>query len=233
MATDEQQPPFDYDYDADAGDRIRSIMNKKGLPYGHPLHTAAIVAGRQLEWLKPLKLDKSNPAGIIAGVVANVRYGTVLIVLADMKRVVTIRVPPQQQRRDAWFRLATLGRDWITKRKGILGERKLQNIGQQAMQRILNEHGGPPAQTAPELVSDKAEWIIGMLCAGVPDLAKLVDATEQTAERGVCPVLIGLIGSASSGTAGKFSSCWPLFLTLAPYELKVPNDLLRHLGAAD
>jgi hypothetical protein len=215
----------DDDYDADAGDRIRSIMNRQGLPYGHPLHAAAVMAGQQLEWLKPLALGKSDPACVTMGVVANVRYGTVLIVLADAVRVVTIRVPPQQQRREAWLRLAALGRDWIVKRKGILNERELQRFSQLAMQRILNEHGGPPAQTAPELVGDKAEWIIGMLCAGFPDLDKLVAATEWVAEQGVCPALIGLIGPASSGTAGKFSSCWPIQLMLAPYELKMPSDL--------
>jgi hypothetical protein len=237
----ERRTMIDCDYEADTGERILAALTRHG---GVPpqLRDAAMIAGEQLEWLKPAKLEAydaicgqypglaelretAGPGMVLGHAVASVPSGTVLVVLADTKRAVTIHVPAQQGRREAWSRLAAAGVDWVAdNRPAASGD--LRFITLNAMQQILEDHGRRPAQDAPVLTGSKGEWIIGMLLAGLPasQLTAIADGIEQAAERGICPVLIGLKGPASSGTPGLGSGCWPIPLLLAPYDSGNPAE---------
>lgn len=88
-----------------------------------------------------------------------------------------------------------------------------------AISMIVKEHGGPPGEKCAELGEQRLLRIIGMLVAGMPSPAwhRLFRQLDKVAREGVCPVMVGLIGAASSGAADRFSCAWPLSWPLAPY----------------
>jgi len=95
---------------------------------------------------------------------------------------------------------------------------------------VLNHHGRPLGDPAAELDQDTVERIAGALLAGLGTLARrtLFRHIAKIVDADVCPVLVGLIGPATSGESGKFCGAWPLLLPLAPYAEAVMSREADH-----
>jgi hypothetical protein len=204
-----------YDYKADAGDRLVEFLAENVSGYRDQLKRAARLAGQQLEWLKPVVFG-ANAKGFYGGSAVAIERGAIGVVIADSKSVVTIKVLPVTSIRHALTGLAEIMRSRMDKEE-LTNPLTVLSV----MKLILDEHGAPPMKEAAKLLDEKtASRCLGMLLAGFPKdtLGETLDEMDMAAARGVCPVMIGLVGP-SDMKKGTDTSCgaWPIFMPLAPY----------------
>ena len=83
------------DFDSDAGERL--MWQLRDLPFHKQLEPAVKLAGRQFGYLKP-SLMAMTAGGAVTGPVAEVTRGTIVIVLTNREKVVTIHIPDQPRR---------------------------------------------------------------------------------------------------------------------------------------
>ena len=83
------------DFNDDAGQRL--MWQLRDLPFRKQLQAAVKPAGRQLEYLKP-SLMAMMAGGAVTGPVAEVTRCTIVIVLTNREKVVTIHIPDQPRR---------------------------------------------------------------------------------------------------------------------------------------
>jgi hypothetical protein len=185
------------DYSADCRDRLLAA----GLP--PTLHAAGTCAGRQIEGFKPLVMGWHPDGRPLAALAASLPRRTVLVVLADGKRVAVQPIPLTAMfdgaRKNMPALVGSFSSHWIP---GILGT-------------VLDEFGHTPTLALPR-GSHGLLNAIGVLLAA-PEAQTLTPALDQLIAQDICPVLVGLLGPATSGRPGKFSAVWPLLLPLAPY----------------
>jgi hypothetical protein len=189
------------DYSADCGDRLLAA----GLPT--TLHGAASCAGRQLEGLKPLVMSRRPNGSLVMRPVAQVERGNLLVVIADGERVAVLPIRPHTSvaamcdgtRKNMTAQYGAFCREWIP---GILGS-------------ILDEYGHKPTLAPPPSSRGLFNATGALLAAQeVQDLAPELD---RMIGQDICPVLVGLLGPATSRRPDRFSAAWPLTLPLAPY----------------
>lgn len=194
------------DYSADCGERLLAA----GLP--PTLRDAARCAGRQLEWLTPWVMGWHANGRLAAGPAMRVARRTVLIVIADPERVAIRAIRPapavsivdmvNKASANMTARFGTLRSDWIP---GILGN-------------ALQECGHPPA-VEPQ---PGAKGLFNLALLATAEVQGLAPALDSLIAQDICPVLVGLVGPATSGRPDFFSAAWPVALPLAPY-LDVPT----------
>jgi hypothetical protein len=189
------------DYGADCRDRLLGA----GLP--PTLHGAASCAGRQLEWLKPLVVSLRSDGGLMMGLAAHVERRNLLVVIADAERVVVQPIRPTT----SVAAMCDGTRTNVTARYGAFSSQYIPGI----LRTVLHEFGHKPAR-ALSPSSDVLLDATGVLLAAqeVQDLAPELD---RIISQEICPVLVDLLGPATSGRPDLFSAVWPVPLLLAPY----------------
>lgn len=191
------------DYSADCGDRLLAA----GLP--STLHDAARCAGSQLEWLTLLVMGWHPDGVLVARLAARVARGTMLVVVADGERVAVQTIQPKpavsvedmvsDARANISARFGGFRNEWIP---GILGT-------------ALQEFGHPPAVKPPP--GKNGLFNVAGLLLAAPEVRELAPALDRMIAHDICPVLVGLVGPATSGRREFFSSAWPVVLPLAAY----------------
>jgi hypothetical protein len=191
------------DFNADCGERLVAA----GLP--PTLHDAARCAGRQLEWLTPLIMGQRADGWPVAGLAARVARRNVLAVIADGERVAVQEIQPKpgvaimdmvnEARANMTALFGGFHHEWIPE---ILGT-------------ALQGCGHPPAAEPPP-GTNRLFNLIGALLAA-PEVEGLASALDNMIAQDICPVLVGLLGPATSGRPDRFSAAWPVALALAPY----------------
>jgi hypothetical protein len=193
------------DYNADAGDRIMECLAAKGVEFAAQLAGAAELAGQQLELLKPVVMGGGRP--LYMGPAAAAKPGTILIVLANEKKVATIHLFPHPYRNAVIHEFMCRAEELPVDDKERL-----------ALIKDFVEHYGsqPGGGIAPIDNKNEPGALAGALLSG--DCREIFEHLDEVAARGkVCPVAIGLIGPASSGAAGAYCAVWPVTFPLAPY----------------
>jgi hypothetical protein len=209
------------DYNADAGDRIMEGLAAKGVEFAAQLAAAAELAGQQLELLKPLAMGGGRP--LYAGPVAAAKPGTILVVLANETKVATIHLLPHP------YRNAVL-HEFICRAE----ELPVDDQERLALIRDFVEHygGQPGGDMAPIDNKNEPGALAGALFSG--DCRETFEHLDEVATRGaICPVAVGLIGPASSGTPGTYCAAWPVTFPLAPYLEAIAPDLSAEPEAAE
>lgn len=210
-------------YGDDARLWLTSLLRDRGAAVADNLAAAVDMAGGQLELLKRAVLDVPR----YAGPVAMVPRGTVLIILANAKKVVTLHwtampagAPTRQQQLD---RFVTGARD----------EYKRDPTGIGALQTIdltVRKFGAPVGKRAPRTFPpDGIMMVLGMLFGAMPDRHDIVAAAESVANREICPVMVGLIGPGSEQQT--LCGAWPLLMPLAKYVEAATGAALKPFDA--
>jgi hypothetical protein len=183
------------DYSVDCRDRLLGA----GLPT--TLNGAASCAGRQLEWLKPLVMGWRPNGSLVTGLAAWVSRRNLLIVIADGERVAVQSIRPTTSVA-AMFggtRYGAFCSEWIP----------------QSLRTALHEFGHEPARSLPP--SSGGMFNLAGALLAVPEVQELAPALDRMITQDICPVLVGLLGPATSGRPDRFSAAWPVALPLAPY----------------
>jgi hypothetical protein len=189
------------DYGADCRDRLLGA----GLP--PTLHGAASCAGRQLEWLKPLVMGWRTDGTLVTGLAARLAPRNLLVIIADGERVAVQPIRPttsvaamcDEARKNETARYGTLCGQWIP----------------EILRTALCQFGHEPALAMPPH-SGGLFNATGVLLAA-PEMQDLAPELDQMIAQDICPVLVGLLGRATSRRPDFFSAAWPLVLPLAPY----------------
>jgi hypothetical protein len=203
------------DSDADSGDRLIAMMTLRGMTYRDRLIGAARKAGEQLELWKPVALIPNPKTFLHASAIVPADSGTVLIVLANAKRTLTIRLlqpPPDTSRREMINGLADMARRHYTQDGETFDEGSIVPV----MDAAVDEWGGAAGTKTGGMPDNASMNLFGLLFAAIsPDKrGSLLDLLEDIIDRGLCPAMVGLVGKGpEQGPCG----IWPLVLPLAPY----------------
>jgi hypothetical protein len=184
----------------------------KGMSKLETLDKAARLAGQQLELLKPAAMAPRKTQGLYIGPVAYVERNSIAIVIADAKKVMTIRIIPQRdtpsllQQAAGYVREIMLPHSWCPASSA------------KAAEEALKKYGGKPGKKCPEVCTEVAVNIVGALFAycsseQIHDLGTQIDVLRKA---DICPFVICLVGPASSGKKDMFSIS-TMMLPLAPY----------------
>jgi hypothetical protein len=202
-------------YDDDAGDRLKLLLAARQLSFAPRLTRAAELAGQQLELLKPSVAMIGDRGEFIAGPVAAVRRGTILIVLANARRVFTIHIT-----RPAEGTLADIFDDLVDR---ILAEFApdpwTPSNTVVAIKTTVEVHGAAPGRENPKgpVSPIITAQIVGTLFAATNQTERhdLAAQLEACVDNDVCPAMIGVIGRGTK--PGSTCGVWPLLLPLSRY----------------
>jgi hypothetical protein len=191
---------------------LSASLADQQIPYRDRLTGAIEMAGAQLELAKP-GLLYIGERGVVADTVAYIRRGSVLIVLADSERVLTISMaaPPRGRTRQDVF-------------DAVVQQAKNQRPGPwhpavavALLPHLLETYGGPPSDRNSERIDPSTlTQIIGWLLAPIADGQRRDLARRLTlaAQEHVCPAMVGLVGP---GTDEGYCGAWPLLVLLGRY----------------
>jgi hypothetical protein len=193
-------------------DRLTKLLARVGRE--DHLKPAAEMAAQQLELLTPLLMVPGR-RGMFAGRATPVLRGTTLFLLADPTRVCTIHAvsPPDIGGK-------TMIEELIEEAEHITAppEGGWQVWMPTVMFHLLDNYGGLPGEEGPRLGEPGAPMLGSLLAPLQPHQRTFFgEAIDKSRAAEICPVMIGLIGPASSGDADKNCIVWPLFVPLAPY----------------
>ena len=205
------------DFDADATSRLLRLLDERNVSCRDLLKRSAAVAGAQLEWAKPSVMgsDKRDHRRIYAGPAVMAPVGTVFLVLADHRKVLTI-----------WLRhTGTLAEavegsvGYVNAAKDASEASAINWAGDHALliaDEVIQKYGHLPGKNGVELEPEHNGRIIGMLFAVMPADARadIIKGLEMVVAEDICPAMICLIGK---GRTKGLSGVWPLLLPLAPY----------------
>jgi hypothetical protein len=205
------------DSNADSGDRLIEMMTQRGTTCRGQLIGAARKAGEQLELWKPLALIPNPRTVFQAGAIVPADPGTVLIILADAKRTLTMRLlpppPPGISRREMINEAADIAHQHYAQDDGkSLGKGEIVYLIRYA----VDTWGGQPGAKTGGMPEDASMNLLGLLFAAMSADSRqsLLDLIETVIDRGFCPAMVGLVGKGSEhGLCG----IWPLVLPLARY----------------
>jgi hypothetical protein len=205
-----QQSP-DLGFDADVGDRIKALLGPTEL--WSQLEPAARLAGQQLELSKP-GIMVPTPKGLWAGMMANVPLGQMLFVLADRQRVATFYCGLPA----GVTALAAIDQMIVEAQEVGAPELGEERATAAVISVILEHAGAKPGETCPN-IGGAAAPMFGALFSGIPVEVRvnLAGGIDQCTKAALCPVILGLIGPASSGQPDFYSILFPMLLPLAPY----------------
>jgi hypothetical protein len=112
------------DCNADSGDRLIEMMTLRGTMFRDQLIDAARKAGEQLELWKPTALIPNQRTFLHASAIVPADPGTVLIVLADADRTLTMRLlqPRGMSRREVINDLADIAQRHYGDERGWFGK---------------------------------------------------------------------------------------------------------------
>jgi hypothetical protein len=204
------------DCNADSGDRLIEMMTLRGTTFRDQLIGAARKAGEQLELWKPLALIPNPKTFLHASAIVPADPGTVLIILADAKRTLTMRLlppPPGISRREMINEAADIAQQHYAQDDGkSLGKGEIIYLISYA----VDTWGGQPGTKTGGMPEDASMNLLGLLFAAMPadKRESLLDLMEAIIDRGVCPAMVGLVGK---GTEHGLCGIWPLVLPLARY----------------
>jgi hypothetical protein len=202
------------DCDADAGDRLIAMMTLRGLTYRDNLIGAARKAGEQLELWKPMALIPKT--FLHASAIVPADPGSVLIVLANADRTLTIRMlqpPPGFTRRQLINDLADMARRHYAQ-DGEIAVDKGSAIF--VTDFAVDKWGGAPGTKTGGMPDNASMNLLGLLFAAIQEDGRqsLLDLLEDVIARGLCPAMVGLVGPGSEHV---LCGVWPLVLPLARY----------------
>jgi hypothetical protein len=179
------------------------------------LDPALKLAAAQLEFLKPA-VCAPTAAGVWMGPVASVNRGTLLVVVADSKKVVTYHaIPPASM---------------TTMVEGLVSTLEAQLTGADAgskvaaLRTVVRKFGGKPAEKSPPIDTELCGVQLAVVFSLMPQEQRLefADWADRCRDADVCPALVVLIGPGSSGRRGKHSLAIAT-LPLAQYASVIPE----------
>jgi hypothetical protein len=203
------------DCNADSGDRLIEMMTLRGATSRDQLIDAARKAGEQLEIWKPMAFIPNPRTFLHAGAIVPADRGTVLIVLADAKRTLTMRLlqpPPGISRREMINDLAAIAQRHYGDERGWFGKEEIIPV----IHAAVDTWGGQPGTKTGGMPEDASINLLGLLFAAMSadKRQSLLDLMETIAGGGFCPAMVGLVGK---GTTRGLCGIWPLVLPLAQY----------------
>jgi hypothetical protein len=158
---------------------------------------AARKAGEQLELWKPVALIPNPKTFLHASAIVPADPGTVLIVLAHARQVLTMRLlqpPPDFSRRKVIDDLVDMAR-----RHYAQDDEKNFDKGEiiPVMDAVVDKWGGQPGTETGFVPDIAAMNLIGLLFAAIsPDKrGSLLDLLEAMIDRGLCPAMVGLLSA--------------------------------------
>lgn len=202
------------DFNADARDRIAARIDGAGVTPGlaRILAKPIDMAGGQLEYMKPAAFGMTA-RGLYGGAVAMVPKRTVLIVLANPKKVFQMRVQCLEA-----YPFAQVVKEAIDYVLQVAGKAPTPTELLLAVDDLIAKEGAAIGQRRKELSQEHCMRIMGLLFLPLqaPQLAGLMKAVEAMLDSGLCPALVGLTGPGSHGPKLK-AGAWPVCFPLAPY----------------
>ncbi|MBV8737635.1 MAG: hypothetical protein JO007_10325 [Alphaproteobacteria bacterium] len=209
------------DYNADAGDRIMECLSAQGVEFAGQLANAADLAGQQLELLKPVVMGGGRP--MYMGPAAAVKRGTILVVLANERKVATSHLLPHRYR-------TTVIHEFMRRAEELPVDDQERLA---LMKAFVEQHGSAPGgDMSPFDNQQKPGAVIGALFSG--ECREIFEQLDTVAVEGkFCPVAVGLIGPVPSGQPGTYCAAWPVTFPLAPYLEAVAPNLAVEPDAAD
>ena len=155
--------------------------------------------------------------GFTGALAASVERGTILIVLADAKRVATIHVRLGELPDE--LPLTEFLDDLVEDVRELMPRDWTAGDTLAVIRLVVQQYRERPGKISPAIDPVVLMQIVGSLFAGLPRAERhpMLAALEETARHDVCPAMVGLIGRSSSGKAGTYSAAWPLIMPLAPY----------------
>lgn len=198
-------------YDDDAHDRLMGLMTERDIAFRGKLERSSKMAGQQLEFLKPAYLA---PGGYM-GSVAQVSRGTILVVLADPRRVFTVYIQRPPVTEPNLIEILDIA---VSELMEIVPESSDPGYTLHVIKNVLETHGGKPGKKKSKSPDQQVILqILGLLFASMPTesrhqlLYELIKVSNE-----VCPAMVGLIGPGTIDPT-KMCGVWPLLLPLAPY----------------
>jgi hypothetical protein len=211
---------------------LSAILADQKIPYGDQPAGAIEMAGAQPELVKPGLVYIGETSGA-ADTVAYIRRGSVLIVLADADRVLTISMaaPPRGRTRQDVFDAAVR----LAKSQGPGPWHPADAVA--LLPQLLETYGGPPSEgnsrrIDPLTLTQIIGWLLAPTADGEPrDLARrltlaaqwrwlgscyrgLLGAETGVIQEHVCPAMVGLVGpGVDEGHCG----AWPMLVLLGRY----------------
>jgi hypothetical protein len=185
---------------------LSAILADYNIPFGDQLAGAIEMAGAQLELARPGLLYVGQ-TGVVADTVANIRRGSVLIVLADADRVLTISMAPPPRGRtrqdifDAAVRLAKSQRPGPWHPADAIA----------MLPHLLETYGGPPTEWCSRRIDPlRLTQIIGWLLAPIADDERRGLARRLTlaAQEHVCPAVVGWSVPVPTRDIAAPGRCW-------------------------
>jgi hypothetical protein len=205
------------DSNADSGERLIEMMTLRGTTFRDQLIDAARKAGEQLEWWKPIVfIPHPNPrTRLHVGSIVPADPGTVLIVLANADRTLTLRLlppPSKVARREMIDDVAAAAQQHYGEDRGWFDKGEIIPV----MNAAVENWGGQPGTKTGEMPENAGMNLIGLLFAAMSadKRESLLDLMEAVIDRGFCPAMVGLVGK---GTERGLCGIWPLVLPLAQY----------------
>jgi hypothetical protein len=198
-------------FEQETGDRIVAALKQGEIVAHARLTRTARRAGEQLELLQPVIFGPSG-RGLFAGKFTAVAARTMMVVLADERRAVTMPILDQPDLIDRGIMLAQKMRAFLAER-GI----SVRSAGVTTTRTFLSEYGGKRGAKAKPVAPLAPQNTIGALFAAMAndEVRRTLANAREVVACGLCPALIALIGpGAKPGTS---AACWPLLLPLAPY----------------
>jgi hypothetical protein len=198
-------------------DRLTAALQQRA-PSVAPRLTAALdLACEQLEILCPAVMAATSQ-GFLGTLAAHMNQGAWLMVLANERKVFTMHLleppPPFTRLQLIEDGIASLTEEGVTATGPDLGV---------IIDTVVDTHGGPPGKRTPELSPALCLQILALLWMPVPKKhrADILTAVEKTAEAGICPLHVGLVGSGTQ--AETLCAAWPIGLDFAPYIEALPE----------
>jgi hypothetical protein len=197
-------------FETDAYDQIKEMFSATT---PRTLDRAARLAGEQLEIMKPGMVAPTSGSRFYIGPVAYVNRGYVALVIADAKRVMTIRFAPPE---DGTAALLQEMADYI---KDFASPHPWEPASTAVVAKdALKKYGGKPGERSPEVEQGISANIIGAVFACYPaeQLRDLGSTADEWRRLDVCPAFVCLVGPGSSGNPDTHAIA-TLMLPLAPY----------------
>ena len=188
------------DFNDDTGQRL--MWQLRDVPFRKQLEPAVRLAGRQLEHLKPAAMAMTAN-GAVTGPVAEVTRGTILVCLANRKKVVTIQIPDQPRRSEL---LSASLIEWDPRKTPI------------AIDTFVAHWGGARGERKPDIPLDCTRPMLATLLSTLgAKQTQIGSALEELVALDVCPAMVAVVGAGAAGKPDTLSGAWRVILPLAPY----------------
>ncbi|HVI65478.1 MAG TPA: hypothetical protein VM910_23285 [Bradyrhizobium sp.] len=193
--------------------RLTEQVNELAPYFTNKLRPALKLANHQLEYLCPAMMATSRK-GLIAELVAHVPRYTWLIVLANPRKLFTLRIyiPPE-----APFTRRQYLDDCVAGAVEAYGHVPTANDIVHGIDLIIEQHGGRPEAKTPQLSQDACANIVGFLFAPIPHPGRgeIIEIVDKMIAENVCPLHVGLIGRGTRPNTK--CGVWPIGLPFALY----------------